>query len=136
MKLIHKMPFIILILTIFLSCQQDTPVYFSDFVEIEDIEQIEMSNNSGVFILTENQMKDLIERLSVSTFEKGISLKMGFIGFKLIIDGKEYYASGKTNGEYLEFDASIVTKNADYLDDSKWIYFKIKDLNLDNYKKM
>src|SRR5690554_6885956 len=83
---------------------------FGDFVEMEKLDRVEMSNNSGTFNLSDKQIENIKEDLSQMTYDPNISVKVGAINIELLIDGKTYHISSATHGDYIEVHREIVTK--------------------------
>jgi|SRR5690554_1840094 len=107
---------------------------FGDFVEMEKLDRVEMSNNSGTFNLSDKQIENIKEDLSQMTYDPNISVKVGAINIELLIDGKTYHISSATHGDYIEVHREIVTKNKSSIGTSDWLYFKTNEVNFDNYK--
>lgn len=107
---------------------------FGDVVEMEKLEKVEMSNNSGTFYLNDKQLENIKEDLSQMIYDPKISVKVGAIHIELLIDGKTYHLSSATHGDYIEVHRDIVTKNKKSIGTSEWLYFKTNKVNFDNYK--
>lgn len=111
-----------------------TEITFGDLVDLGNIEKVKMSNNSGTFYLTANQLKRLKIDLENIKFNPKISAKVGAIIIDLSTNGKIHHLSTSTNGYYLEIHKKSVTKNIKSIGDLEWLYFNIGDVNFDNYK--
>lgn len=118
-----------------LACSEKKAETFSDFVEIDDIERVRMSNNSGTFYLSEKQLISFKNDLKSLTYEPGIILKTGAIHIELTIHGKSHSLSSSTHGEYVEAYSSIASKNKEQFEANSPVYFKTNGVNFDNYKK-
>ncbi len=105
---------------------------FADFVEVEKIEKVIMSNNSRKFILSTEQLSEFKKQISSLTYEPNISAKLGTIHMTLIIDNKQYNISTATHGDFAEIDYDLITKNKSEFDN---VFFKTNGINFDNYKK-
>ena len=106
---------------------------FADFVEVGKIEKVMMSNNSGKFILSPEQLTEFKKQISSMTYEPNITVKLGAIHMILIIDNKEYDMATATHGDFVEIDYGLVTKNKS---EFKNAFFKTNRINFDNYKKV
>ena len=107
---------------------------FGHLVDIEELDEVKMSNNSGTFNLGDKQIEKIKDELSQMTYDPNISVKVGAINIELIIDGKTYNISSATHGDYVEVPKEIVTKNKKLIGTSGWLYFKTNGVNFDNYK--
>ena len=105
---------------------------FSDFVEVEKIEKVIMSNNSGEFILSTEQLTKFKRQISSLIYEPDITVKLGAIHMTLIIDNKKYDITTATHGDFVEIDYDLVTKNKSEFSN---VFFKTNGINFDNYKK-
>jgi len=122
----------IFILIQLFACKREKEMTFSDFIEVEKIEKVIMSNNSGEFILSPKQLIDFKKQISLMIYEPNISVKLGAIHMTLIIESKKYEMTTATHGNYLEIDYNLVTKNKSKL---KNVFFKTNGVNFDNFKK-
>ncbi|WP_281979460.1 hypothetical protein [Tenacibaculum mesophilum] len=134
-------PLIFFLLVISFSCSNknenkatDDALTFGDFVELEKLNKVEMSNNSGTFNLSDKQIEKIREELSQMVYEPNVSVKVGAINMELTVDGKTYRISSATHGDYIEVHRDIVTKNKSSIVTSDWLYFKTGKANFDNYK--
>ena len=134
-------PFLVFFLLISFSCTNkneniefNNSLTFGDLVAIDKLNQVEMSNNSGTFNLTDKQVEKIKTELSEMVYDPNISVKVGAINLKLSIDGKIYNISSATHGDYIEVLSDIVTKNKSSIETSDWLYFKTNGVNFDNYK--
>jgi len=107
---------------------------FGHLVDIEELDEVKMSNNSGTFNLSDKQIEKIEDELSQMIYDPNISVKVGAINIELIIDGKTYNISSATHGDYVEVHRDIVTKNKSSIGTSDWLYFKTNGVNFDNYK--
>ena len=115
------------------ACKSEKEMTFADFVEVGKIEKVMMSNNSGKFILSPEQLTEFKKQISSMTYEPNITVKLGAIHMTLIIDNKEYDMATATHGDFVEIDYSLVTKNKS---EFKNVFFKTNGINFDNYKKV
>ncbi|WP_298904262.1 hypothetical protein [uncultured Psychroserpens sp.] len=122
--------FIICIVTV--SCGKNQELHFIDFVDIDAIENVEMSNNSGVFTLNKKQLIQFKKEIASLTYEPSYTVKVGAINMSLTINGKSYLMATATHGDYVEIDIGLVTKNAFKFENP---FFKTNGINFDNYKK-
>lgn len=129
-----KLPLICLLLIVLRCTNEQDELTFGDFVELEKLDRVEMSNNSGTFNLSDKQIENIKDDLSQMSYDPHISVKVGAINIQLLIDGKTYYISSATHGEYIEVHRDIVTKNKSSTGRSDWLYFKTNEVNFDNYK--
>lgn len=106
----------------------------NDLVEIDAIEKVHLSNNSGSFDLTDSQLTNFKKDLHCLTYEPNFSAKVGAIGITITIHGKAYHLASSTHGQYVEAHASIATKNQDQIQADSWLYFNTNGVNFDNYK--
>lgn len=109
--------------------------HLSDFIDIDAIEEVRMSNNSGRFYLTPEQLISFKKDLYRLSYAPNFSAKVGAISMELTIKGEEYQLTSSTNGQYVEANSSIATKNQDQLTPKSWLYFETNGVNFDNYKK-
>ena len=107
---------------------------FSDFVDVENIEKVKMTNNSGTFHLNDQQVEQIKNDLSQMAYDPNMSVKVGAIGIALTIDSKTHLILSATHGDYIEVHKSIITKNKGSIGTSDWLYFKTNKVNFDNYK--
>lgn len=117
------------------SCTNKRVMTFADFVDIDKIEEVRMSNNSGTFNLTTKQLNAFKKAIGTMTFTPYMSAKVGAIGITVVIDGHEYVLLTATHGDYLETSRTIVTKNKQNIGEQTWLYFKTNGINFDNYKR-
>lgn len=122
--------FIILTITLF-ACKNEKALTFADFVEVDRIEKVIMSNNSGKFTLLDQQLVDFKKQISSLKYEPSISVKVGAIHMLVVIDGKKYDIATATNGDYVEIDKHLVTKNKEAFKNS---FFKTNGVNFDNFR--
>jgi hypothetical protein len=138
-----KHPFVsLLIICFFSSCQVNQTKqeekklsYFEDFVELEKLESIEVSNNKGKHQLTKEQQKALIIELKKMTVAPNIAIKLGAKFITLITkDGKTYYIDGGTHSDYVEVGGVIIPKNHELTKQlNGGLFFNTNGLNIDNY---
>lgn len=114
------------------ACKSEKEMTFADFVEVEKIEKVIISNNSGKFILSPEQLPEFKKQISSMTYEPNITAKLGAIHMTLIIENKKYDMATATHGDFVEIDYNLVTKNKL---EFKNIFFKTNGINFDNYKK-
>lgn len=140
-NMIKLKPLIFCLLLILFSCinknvnnETNSNLTFGNFVELEKLESVKMSNNSGTFKLTNKQIEQLKDELSEMVYESNFSAKVGAINIELLINGKVHNISTATHGNYIEVHSAIVTKNKCSLGTSDWLYFKTGKVNFDNYK--
>ncbi len=107
---------------------------FGNLVDMEKLDKVEMSNNSGTFNLTNKQIEKIKTELSEMVYDPDIAVKVGAINIKLSIDGKTHNILSATHGAYIEVHSSIVSKNKNSIGTSDWLYFKTNEVNFDNYK--
>lgn len=117
------------------ACSGDKIESLADFMEIDDIEQVRMSNNSGTFYLNDKQLISLKKELKSLSYDPGFSAKVGAITMELTIHGKKHVLSSATHGDYLEVHSSIASKNKAQVEADSWLYFKTNGVNFDNYTK-
>ena len=130
-----KLLIICLVLISFSCTNKKNELTFEDFVEMEKLDRVEMSNNSGTFDLSDKQIENIKDDLSQMVYDPHISVKVGAINIELLIDGKTYHISSATHGDYIEVHRDIVMKNNSSIGTSEWLYFKTNEVNFDNYKK-
>lgn len=111
----------------------DSLNHLSDFIDIDAIEQVRMSNNSGNFYLNPKQLVSFKQDLHSLSYEPGFSAKVGAISMELTINGEKHILTTSTHGEYLESHSSIATKNQDQVTPNSLLYFKTNGVNFDNY---
>lgn len=104
---------------------------FADFVEIEKIEKVIMSNNSGHFILSAKQLVTFKNQIASLVYEPNISAKLGAINMTLFVGDKKYNIATSTHDDFIEIDSDLATKNKMYFQNN---FFKNKGVNFDNYK--
>ncbi len=102
-----------------------------ELIAIEKIDSVEMINNSGKHLIESEKLASFVAKLGESSYQDA-SLKMGAIGFSIYMEGNSIPFTGRTHGDYIETHSShfSIKKEATVHD---WIYFKVTDLNLDNY---
>lgn len=134
------MKFIYLFLiSILLSCAQSESNFimesnrFEDFVNIDDISDVNVFNNTGKHELVGEKRTQLIQLLAKMTLQKNGAYKLGGKSIELTINGKKFTLLGRTNGDYIEVPKEIVTKNMDQIEGMSVLYFKAETLNIDNY---
>lgn len=108
---------------------------FGDLVDLEKLEKVKMSNNSGTFNLSSNQMLELQKEISEMVYDPNVSVKVGAINIELTIDGEIYNISAATQGNYIEVHKDILSKQKSLIESSDWLYFKTGDVNFNNYMK-
>lgn len=135
-----KLAYIFLLIIILGSCtnknkknKANNKLTLGDLVAVDKLDQVEITNNSGTFNLTNKQIKKIKLELSKMVYTPNISAKTGAINLKLSIDGKTYNISSTTHGDYIEAHSEIITKNKNSIETSDWIYFKTNKVNFDNY---
>lgn len=122
----------IFILIQLFACKNEKKMTFYDFVEVEKIEKVIMSNNSGKFVLSPKQLTKFKSQISLMIYEPKITLKLGAIHMTLIIEGKEYDMTTATHGNFIEINYDMVSKNKSKLENR---FFRSNGINFDNYKK-
>ena len=108
---------------------------FGDLVDLEKLEKVKMTNNSGAFHLSKDQMLDLQKEISEMVYDPNVSVKVGAINIELTINGEIHTISTATQGNYIEVHKDIVSKQKSLIGSSDWLYFKTGEVNFDNYKK-
>lgn len=129
----------ILLFPLLFACAERNTVsvsHLSDLMDIDAIEQVKMSNNSGTFYLSPEQLVSFKKDLHKLSYVPGSGAKVGAISMDLTIKGKKYGLSSSTHGQYVEAHSSIATKNQDQLIPDSWLYFETNGVNFDNYKKL
>lgn len=135
----QNLPFLGIMLLLFAcnnrlgSKETSNKMTFGDFVEIDKIEKVIMSNNSGTFVLNHTQTNKIKGELSSMIYDPNTSVKVGAISIELLINGEAHHIYSATHGDYIEVHRDIATKNESSLGKSEWIYFKIDGVNFDNY---
>lgn len=127
---------------LFISCT-DTKVNektsdvltFGSFVDLDKLNAVKMSNNSGTFILTNTQLQKFKVALSKMKYDPNIAVKVGSIAIELEIDGEKHNISTGTRKNHIEAHKSIATKNVHLLKSSDWLYFETGGINFNNYKR-
>src|SRR5690554_2241832 len=130
-----KLLIICLVLISFSCTNKKDELTFGEFVEMEKLDRVEMSNNSGTFKLSAKQIQDIKNDLSQMVYDPYITVKVGAINIELLIDGKTYHISSATHGDYIEVHRDIVMKNNSLIRTSERLYFKTNEVNFDNHKK-
>ncbi|MCB9187885.1 MAG: hypothetical protein H6599_01255 [Flavobacteriales bacterium] len=121
----------------FLGCSDQgasTPdkIYFSDLVEVNEIDSVRMDNVKGNHSLTNDQLDQFKIELAKMEFTPG-SYKLGSYSFVVFMKGKSYHFYADSESNMLETDKSIVTKNESWLKDEYSLYFNTKGLNIHNF---
>ena len=114
---------IILSLLIATAGCRDNKKKFSEFVDIEEISNVKMYNNSGEFQLTHKQLEKFKKEVATLTIERGFSAKVGGISMDVTINGVVHTFSTNTHGKYIEIP----------IDGIEWSYFNTNGINFDNY---
>ena len=117
------------------NMQNNTSLRLADFMEVNKIHKVEMTNSSGTFMLSPSQLEHFKNAISSFVYDSEQSVKVGAVRMAVFIDDKQYAMATSTHGEYLEVDKSIVTKNQDVVSEKQELYFKIDGVNFDNYTK-
>ena len=132
----------LLIISFFSSCQvnetkqeEKKMIHFVYFVDLENVDSIEVSNNKGSHHLTKEQQKTLISELKKMTFAPNIAVKLGAKFITLITkDGKTYYIDGGTHSDYVEVSGDIIPENHELTKQlNGGLFFNTNGLNIDNY---
>ncbi|MGH1383187.1 hypothetical protein [Kordia sp.] len=105
------------------------------FVDLDKLNAVKMSNNSGTFTLTNTQLQKFKVALSTMKYDPTIAVKVGSIAIELEIDGKKHNISSGTHKNHIEAHKSIATKNIHLLKSSDWLYFETGGINFNNYKR-
>jgi hypothetical protein len=129
-----KLLIICTILILFSCTNEKDELTFGDFVEMNKLDRVKMSNNSGTFNLSNEQIEKIKGDISQMVYDPNISVKVGAISIQLLLDGKTYHISSATHGDYIEVHRDIIMKNKSSIESSDWLYFKTNDVNFDNYK--
>ena len=114
------------------SCHKNKELRFSDFVNINEIEGVEMSNNSGTFTLNGKQLEQFKKEIATLIYEPNHTAKVGAITMSLTIRGKSYLMTTATHGAYMEIDIGLVAKNRSEFENP---FFRTNNINFDNYKE-
>jgi len=139
MTYLKTISFCFILILISSACQTSTPkadhkITFGDLVNLETLTDVEISNNSGTFSLTREQIKQLKEDLNNMPYDPNISVKVGAIHIRLKINEKNYNIATATHGNYIEIHRDMVNQNLDLINNIQWLYFKTNGVNFDNYK--
>jgi hypothetical protein len=110
-------------------------VTFGEVVDLDSVEKVQMSNNSGTFMLSKQQIEQLKIDLSGMVYRPDILAKMGSIQITLTMNGKEFIISSATHGDFIEVHKRILSKNKASIATTDWLYFETAGVNFDNYKK-
>jgi len=73
------------------GCSARPDYQFKDLVAVELIESVTMRNNAGTYRLNSAELRRFKQMLSRMQFCPDASLKMGAIGFTLVLGGHAYY---------------------------------------------
>src|SRR5690554_7567206 len=77
-----KLLIICLVLISFSCTNKKDELTFGDFVEMEKLDRVEMSNNSGTFNLSDKQIQNIKNDLSQMVYDPYISVKVGAINIE------------------------------------------------------
>ena len=122
-----------------LGCSAQPDYQFKELVAVELIESVTMHNNAGTYRLNPAELRRFKQTLSRMQFCPDASLKMGAIGFTLVLRGHAYYIAGRTHGEHVEVPWELVSKHREVLGEPSdghghGLIFKFTEpVNLDNY---
>ena len=122
------------------ACSARPDYQFKDLVAVELIESVTVRNNAGTYRLNPAELRRFKQTLGWMQFCPGASLKMGAIGFTLVLRGHNYYIAGRTHGEHVEVPWEVVSKHREALGDPNdshghGLIFKFAEpVNLDNYR--
>ena len=132
----NKILTILLLISIALiSCTEKKPLTLKDFIAIDNIEKITITNSSGTFKLTPSQLEKFKEEIAPMVYTPDLAVKVGAISITVTINGVDYLLSTVTDGTYLEVFYDIVTKNKDKIEEVTWLYFDTNGVNFDNYQE-
>lgn len=116
-----KLPFIIALLIV--SACKLAPQTLGDFLAVDAMEQAEIHNNYGTFLLNKIQLEKLKTALKKLSYEPNQDIKVGAKGVIITINKKEYYLATRTNGTMAEITI-----------DNESLIFNTNGLNLDDYE--
>jgi hypothetical protein len=105
----------------------------ADHINFDKLEKVTMSNNSGSFQLNNRQLTQLKKDLAKMTYHPGSPVKTGAIGFSIVVEGKSYFISSSTHGQYVEVPSHLLFGDTSPI--HRTYYYKTNGVNLDNYKK-
>jgi hypothetical protein len=121
-----------------LGCSARLDYRFKDLVAVELIESVTMHNNAGTYRLKPAELKQFKHTLGRMQLCPEASLKMGAIGFTLVLRGHSYYLAGRPPSEYVEVPWKLVSKHRKALGDPSnghGLIFKFAEpVNPDNYR--
>jgi hypothetical protein len=119
------------------GCSTRLDYRFKDLVAVELIESVTMHNNAGTYCLKPAELSQFKHTLGRMQLCPGASLKMGTIGFTIVLREHVYYLAGRTHGEHVEVPWKLVSKHREALGDPSnghGLIFKFAEpVNLDNY---
>ncbi|MDF7815216.1 hypothetical protein [Hymenobacter sp. YC55] len=122
------------------GCSARADYRFKDFVAVEAIESVTMRNNAGTYRLNAAELRRFKQTLSRMQFCPDARLKMGAIGFTLVLRGHAYSIAGRTHGEHVEVPWELVSKHREAFGSPRdshghGLIFKFTEpVNLDNYR--
>jgi hypothetical protein len=122
------------------GCSARPDYRFKDFVAVELIESVTVRNNAGMYRLNPAELSRFNQTLSRMQLCPDASLKMGTIGFTLVLRGHAYYIAGRTLGEHVEVPWELLSKHREALGDPSTspghgLIFKFTEpVKLDNYR--
>ena len=128
-----KNPLSIVLLLLISACSSKDTLTFGDFIDIAQIEKVEMMNNSGHFVLNDEQLQSFKKDIASLSYEPNITAKVGAIVMMVTIDEKTYELVTATHGDYLEINPDLVSKLKSKFKNN---FFRTNGINFDNYKKV
>lgn len=120
------------------SCDAETEinqgvVKFDELVELDHVSVIKVWNNTGKHKVTGKKREELLDIIGNMTLDKNGSYKLGGKSIELTIDGEVFTLLGRTNGNHIEANREIATKNKDRIQGLDVLYFDANGLNIDNF---
>lgn len=118
------------------ACHKAPKLTLADVADLKAIEQVQISNDSGVCVLSARQLKRLRKDLGAMTYDRG-DFQEGSIDITLRAGTNRYYLNGRTHGDVLGVESRFITRHRDEIaeikDGQALVFFRTNGVNLNDY---
>ncbi|HLV41853.1 MAG TPA: alpha/beta hydrolase [Brumimicrobium sp.] len=126
----NRILFTIIISALLFSCKQEPKMTLKDFIDLDNIDEVEMRDSTSKYYLTDKQLIDFKELLGELEQSEIKDLDTTKYNSTITFKGKPFKIKTSTNGELLLIPSSWISKNKDTL---KTLVFKTDGI-LDQFK--
>ncbi len=115
------------------GCKIESPRPILDFVELTEIQKVELNNVKGNHVLLAKELTNFLKAFSRCTTEPNMQIKTGALSIIFTLkSGETYVARGTNKSEYLEISSEFATKNKNQIS-GNWLVLNTNGINFNNF---